>query len=90
MTQYRKKPVVIEAFKWTGDMFQNDDPEWIVEAIQEGKVYFSNIGANAVTMQIDTLEGVMSANRGDYIIHGIKGEIYPCKPDIFEATYELV
>ena len=42
--KFRKKPVVINAFKWTGDMFQNEDPEWITEAIQEGKVYFSNIG----------------------------------------------
>ena len=88
--KYRKKPVVVNAFKWTGDMFQNEDPEWLIEAIQEGKVYFSNIGANAVTMQIETLEGTHSANRGDYIIQGVKGELYPCKPDIFEMTYEEV
>ncbi|MCM3704056.1 hypothetical protein M3216_32435, partial [Paenibacillus macerans] len=41
-------------------------------------------------MQIKTLEGVMQANSGDYIIKGVQGEIYPCKPDIFEATYEKV
>jgi len=41
-------------------------------------------------MQIDTLEGVMTANKGDYIIQGVQGEIYPCKPDIFEMTYEIV
>ena len=88
--KYRKKPVVVNAFKWTGDMFQNEDPEWIMEAIQEGKVYFSNIGKEDVVMKIETLEGTHSANRGDYIIQGVKGELYPCKPDIFEMTYEEV
>ena len=87
--KYRKKPVV-NAFKWTGGMFQNEDPEWITEAIQEGKVYFSNIGEEDVVMKIETLEGTHSANRGDYIIQGVKGELYPCKPDIFEMTYEEV
>lgn len=43
-----------------------------------------------VEFQIPTLEGVMTASKGDYIITGIQGETYPCKPDIFEATYELV
>ena len=88
--KYRKKPVVVNAFKWTGDMFQNEDPEWMIEAIQEGKVYFSNIGEEDVVMKIETLEGTHSANRGDYIIQGVKGELYPCKPDIFEMTYEEV
>ena len=88
--KYRKKPVVINAFKWTGDMLQNEDPEWITEAIQEGKVYFSNIGEENVVMKIETLEGTHTANRGDYIIQGVKGELYPCKPDIFEMTYEEV
>ena len=88
--KYRKKPVVINAFKWTGDMFQNEDPEWITEAIQEGKVYFSNIGEENVVMKIETLEGTHTANRGDYIIQGVKGELYLCKPDIFEMTYEEV
>ena len=88
--KYRKKPVVVNAFKLTGDMFQNDYPEWMIEAIQEGKVYFSNIGKEDVVMKIETLEGTHSANRGDYIIQGVKGELYPCKPDIFEMTYEEV
>ena len=88
--KYRKKPVVVNAFKWTGDMFQNEDPEWMIEAIKEGKVYFSNIGKEDVVMKIETLEGTHSANRGDYIIQGVKGELYPCKPDIFEMTYEEV
>ena len=60
MGQYRKKPVVISAYK-------TDMP-----------------------IKIDTLEGVMQANAGDWIITGVKGEKYPCKPDIFEATYEAL
>lgn len=90
MSLFKKKPVVVEAFKWTGDMFQNEDPVWITEAIQEGSVYFGNVSSEGVVMKIDTLEGTMTAQRGDYIIKGIKGELYPCKPDIFEETYELV
>lgn len=88
--KFRKKPVVIEAFKWTGDRGQIEDPEWIIEAIKSGKVWFSNPGTSEVAMEISTLEGEMCGRRGDWIIKGIKGEIYPCKPDIFHATYEAV
>ena len=90
MSLFRKKPVVIEAFLWTGDMFQKEDPEWIGKAIQEGTVYFGNAGSEDVVLKIDTLEGTHIAQRGDYIIKGVKGELYPCKPDIFELTYEPV
>jgi len=91
VAKYRKKPVVIDAFKWTADNDQSEDPEWIVEAIKSGDVEILGItGTNVVFMLIKTLEGKMRAERGDYIIRGIKGEIYPCKPDIFEATYERV
>lgn len=85
MAKFRKKPVVIEAFKWTGDQDQIEDPEWIVDAIRSGDVFFEDEDPR---MKIETLEGVMVANPGDYIIKGIKGEIYPCKPDIFQLTYE--
>lgn len=87
MAQYRKKPVVIEAFRWTGDLDQTEDPEWIIDAIRSGDVFFDT---NTGTMKIKTLEGTMSVLPGEWIIKGIKGEIYPCKPDIFLATYELV
>ena len=88
MSNYRKKPVVIEAFKWTGDINQTEDPVWICEEIMKGAVW---LGAGADNrMFIRTLEGTMRADVGDYIIRGVKGEIYPCKPDIFEMTYELV
>lgn len=84
MGLYRKKPVVIEAFLWTGDADQAEDPVWIVEAIKTGKVIIVED-----ILQIETLEGVMQAQKGDWIIKGVQGEIYPCKPDIFEATYEV-
>lgn len=90
MSQYRKKPVVIEAFCWTGDEHQSEDPEWICEAIKNGLVYFTDNSTEQVKLHIRTLEGDMTADLGDYIIKGVKGEIYPCKPDIFELTYEAV
>lgn len=86
--KYRKKPVVIEAFKWTGGHDQEEDPVWIVEAIKKEEVWFKNVGTPNVQCCIETLEGTMIASVGDYIIKGVKGEIYPCKPDIFEATYD--
>ena len=76
--KYRKKPVVVEAFRYGFDSV----PEWFSEA--------------AITMRVDggigviTLEGCMYANKGDYIVKGVRGEIYPCKSDIFEETYEKV
>ncbi|MFF2910001.1 hypothetical protein [Paenibacillus sp. NPDC057934] len=85
-----KKPVVINAFKWTGDKTQVEDPIWINEAVVTGEVWFENFGTPEVVMCIKTLEGVMKAQRGDYIIMGVAEEIYPCKPNIFEATYEAV
>jgi len=90
VAKYRKKPVVIDAFQWTGGPDQTEDPEWIVEAIKNRSVRFARIDELDVTMMIDTLEGTMSARIGDYIIRGIQGELYPCKPDIFERTYELI
>jgi hypothetical protein len=83
--KYRKKPIIIEAFKWTGGPDQTEDPVWIIEAIKTGNVFFDDC-----TMKIKTLEGIMTANIGDWIIQGVNSEIYPCKPDIFEKTYEKV
>ena len=88
--KYRKRPVVIDAFRWTVDERQEDDPAWIAKAIKDGDAWFENEGTPDVKMMIRTLEGVHEASVGDYIIRGIAGEIYPCKPDIFLATYEQV
>lgn len=74
--RYRKKPVVVEAFCTTWPLCYW--PEW--EGVrEEGNKIFC-----------DTLEGPLEVKWGDWIIKGIKGEVYPCKPDIFEATYEAV
>ena len=88
MSLWRKKPVVIEAFRWTGDIDQDEDPVWAVTAIKAGVIDFHKPGTPECRMVITTLEGAMEAMPGDYIIKGVKGELYPCKPDIFDATYE--
>ena len=80
MAKYRKKPVVIEALQFDGE---NHD------AIVAFAGISINVGYIDRGMTIDTLEGMMTANPGDWIIKGVKGEFYPCKPDIFEATYEI-
>lgn len=90
MAKYRKKPVVIEAFRWTGGPDQTEDPEWIIDAIRSGAATFPNCGTKDVKLKIATLEGTMTADVGDFIIKGVSNEIYPCKPDIFELTYEKV
>jgi hypothetical protein len=87
--KYRKKPIVIEAFQWTGDQTQLEDPDWACKAVEDGTIYFEGPDTS-VEMKIETLEGELTASKGDYIIKGINGELYPCKPDIFEKTYELV
>lgn len=83
MPKYRKKPVVIEAFKL--EKLGQEYPAWLTEARKSGSITMVPTG-----FVISTLEGEMTAQLGDYIIQGVKGEIYPCKPDIFEATYEEV
>ena len=79
MTKYRKKPVVIDSIQWNGDNWN--------ALVEFGCPCAQNKDDNIL---IPTLEGVMTANLGDYIIKGVQGEFYPCKPDIFEATYERV
>jgi hypothetical protein len=87
--QYRKKPVVVEAFQTTNDF--TDLPDWIHKAMAEGIVRLIQSGIDyEYVFEIKTLEGIHRSTMGDYIIQGVKGEIYPCKPDIFAATYEVV
>lgn len=83
MTKYRKKPVVIDAWQLTKENVEVGIPDWInldTVHIFDGGVLFT---------EIVTLEGVMQASEGDYIIKGVQGEFYACKPDIFEQTYEV-
>ena len=90
MPKYRKLPVEIEAFKYDGDLINSTGeyhaPDWARKAHEGGIIFFKDAG----DMFIKTLEGEHLASVGDYIIRGIKDELYPCKPDIFEATYEEV
>ena len=89
--KYRKKPVVIEAIKWNGIAFAlGEMPDWFIKALHKDMPTTGAIKRDEDKLLIGTLEGVMTANPNDWIIQGVKGEIYPCKPDIFEATYEKV
>lgn len=87
MGSYRKKPVVIEAVQWDGrdstavDFLPKGGWGWGFADHEPG---------SAGALVIDTLEGDMRCNVGDWIIKGVQGEFYPCKPDIFDATYETV
>ena len=99
MRRYRKKPVVDEAATLTGTLPNDHDIYLWVEANTQGSYdpYSTEVPATGVSidpatgfMLIATLEGVMQAKPGDYIIRGVQGEFYPCKPEIFEQTYEEV
>ena len=89
MAKYRKKPVVIEAFQWNGKITLKE-PMWIVDLILAKRVVVEDNNANEPMIFIKTLEGTMVAEKGDYIIKGVQGELYPCKSDIFKQTYEEV
>lgn len=91
MSLYRKKPVVIEAFKLGVDYI----PDWFMDAVTANEVILRGTSSGFdhvpdTNADIHTLEGWHHANYGDYIIRGVKGELYPCKPDIFDMTYEVV
>ena len=95
MAEYRKKPIVIEAFQMTIERRWNNFewPEWLHEAWNgdpsEGAVWCDPDDPQK-KLVCGTLEGVHHIDFDDFIIQGVRGEIYPCKPDIFEMTYEKV
>lgn len=84
MTRYRKKPVEVEAWQIASD---EPKPRWLLDAMANDVALERVDGSGWL---IRTLEGNHFGNVGDYIIKGVKGELYPCKPDIFEQTYEVV
>lgn len=88
MSKWRKKPVVVEAFLYTGGSNQTEDPEWMKAPVKQGENEIGGIWFVDGNMMIMTLEGIMRADPGDWIIKGIEGDIYPCKPNLFEANYE--
>jgi len=90
--KFRKKPVVIDAVRIEKEMMQTA-PEWLIKAVNEGGVVFTGLGRftqNVPFACVNTIEGTMRGIDGDWIIRGVKGELYPCKDDIFRATYEPV
>lgn len=80
--RYRKKPVIIEAVQWVGDVESFRE----IQALNPDAKLFPQWKSD--TIAIPTLEGELTANLGDYIIKGVQGELYPCKPDIFKQTYD--
>ena len=94
--EYRKKPVIIDAYRLGHDSIT---PDWFMDALTNNTIIthddskrspFDCSVNTSITATIKTLEGDHLALNGDYIIRGVKGELYPCKPDIFHMTYERV
>lgn len=95
MPHFRKKPVIIEAVKWDGEVIVGGCPDWLAAvgedlsdapvSVEPGLVAFCGDA-----LFIGTTEGTMRADAGDWIIQGTAGELYPCKPDIFAAIYDPV
>lgn len=84
MAMFRKKPVVIEARLFSGSLDERENlADWC-----GGKLCGTKLPPEQQVIRIPTLEGEMEARAGDWIIKGVQGEFYPCKPDIFAATYE--
>lgn len=88
--KYKKKPVVVEAVQWTGENHEEirnfcKRDAFFTPAVQDTEGHTAKW-----SLAIDTLEGVMYAEIGDYIIKGVNGEFYPCKPNVFAKTYEVV
>lgn len=86
--KYRKKPIVIEAVEFQNNAEQIKEISDFIDN-QNLRVDYTDAKPPPV-IKINTLEGVMTASVGDYIIKGVNGEFYPCKPDIFEKTYEPI
>lgn len=90
MGKYRKKPVVIEAKQWDGTV---DSAMEIIAwaSLRKGRIHYRKETDDYYAhLIVHTLEGDMQCRENDYIIKGVQGEFYPCKPDIFQATYDAV
>jgi len=87
--RYRKRPVVIEAMQFNGIDDYLAIVDWM-KAVGDTHALADEVRYSTPIMLIQTLEGTMAASPGDWIIRGVQGEFYPCKPDVFAATYEAV
>lgn len=96
--RFRKRPLEVDAWQYDGAYHLDDAPTWVREYTGEHVSPTGHRSRHRIKpdiglfgdwlLMIPTLEGVMCAGKGDWVIRGVKGEVYPCKPDIFEATYE--
>jgi hypothetical protein len=89
--KYRKKPIVIEAFQF----YVDNIPDWFIDKVTKNEITMVNCDYKKCYIEdayceIKTLEGIMIANGGDFILQGVEGEVYPCKKEIFLKTYEEV
>lgn len=90
MAKFRKRPVVIEAVQLRWDTWSEMCDHAGIGLLVDGRPEGQRQEDNSIALAIPTLEGVMLASENDWVIRGIKGELYPCKPDIFADTYEEV
>ena len=94
--KYRKKPIVVDAYQYTKTSFseRRSWPEWLKELYNQKCMFDRTIYEDGLPVftpiLIKTLEGEIRVSENDWIIKGVKGELYPCKPDIFEKIYEKV
>lgn len=95
MSRHTKKPITIEAVQYAMNeyadapgTFREDPPEWLRQAADDKVLRFEFRGEDYWYAVVDTLEGPMTVNPGDWIIRGVNGELYPCKPDIFAKSYD--
>jgi len=87
--EYTKKPITIEAVRYMDQMERQHIIDWIGDACRYTGMDDDGCMYETAALFIQTLEGEMMANEGDWIIKGVKGEFYPCKDDVFQATYEV-
>jgi hypothetical protein len=86
--KYRSKPVEKEAIQFLGEKNRFEIAEWAIKQNGAKDVEFIDLVDGGLALKIHTLEGTMTANTGDFIIKGLAGEFYPCKPEIFKKSYE--
>lgn len=85
----RKKPITVEAWRIPKDSEEDtaEIPKWVIEGMMTGKIQLIDEDKKVT---IVTLEGPLQANQGDYVMKGVKGELYPCAADIFAMSYDIV
>jgi hypothetical protein len=86
----RSKHLVLDAFQWTGDVYQKEDPVWAIEALKNGTLSFVNVETPLAMLRMKTSTGLLHAERGDWIINGVDGELFPCQREKFNQMYELL